>query len=361
MIQFLRGIYKQWAVQSALFVLSIVTVTSATAATSTSSKVATTAKTQVVKKLDDKSKKTVESKGKAGAKEDLKAKSKSAAKINDKANDKAKEKSKSDAKAKLNQAKEDKLKEDKLKQEKLKQEKLKQDKLKQEKLKQEKAKKIDKSTLTDKAKSKDAKTVSKDKSKDKVKSADKSKEVGKGKSTDKAKDVKTAAKTNASGKDKQTKTVLKPSTPKKATVQRDAEPYVVPSAAVMPKPKTVVDSADLSEQDIISEVKRAVNLHEELGMDGLQKGSERCYTLETNQNRCLYFDLAARKIDLMVAQTFNSPLNMYFDDTTFGGRLIDVYSKSGKSVEQANEFLRLASPQVNSYVVQKVKLSSFIK
>lgn len=119
--------------------------------------------------------------------------------------------------------------------------------------------------------------------------------------------------------------------------------------------------SQLSDLEVISVVKQAVNQHEQKGMDGLQQASEQCYTSEANQHKCLYYDLAARKIDLMVAQTFNSNLNTYFDDATFGWRLIDVYTKSGLDANQANEFLRSAAPQVNNYVVQKVKLTSFIK
>lgn len=117
----------------------------------------------------------------------------------------------------------------------------------------------------------------------------------------------------------------------------------------------------LPDTEVISLVKQAVYKHERWGSSGLQKVSETCYFNEVNKSRCLYFDLASRKIDSMVAQAFNQPLNQYFADEVFGSRLLNVFTVIGRDAEQANEFLRIASPQVNSFVVQKVKLSSFMK
>ena len=104
-----------------------------------------------------------------------------------------------------------------------------------------------------------------------------------------------------------------------------------------------------------------VKIHQAGGMSQVQLESERCYNKGGDQARCLYFDLAARKIDLMIANAFNSELNPYFDDGNFGSRLINVYQNNNIDASFANDFLKSETPRVNFFAVQQVNVNSFVK
>lgn len=162
----------------------------------------------------------------------------------------------------------------------------------------------------------------------------------------------------------------------KQTVEPQLKPATAPTAVAIPPPLTStitpIDakiegalphgfSSRLPEEEVFSLVNQAVSKHQQWGVDGLQQVSEYCYATETNPIRCAYFDLAARKIDVMVSQAFSQPLNYYFDDISFGPRLTSLFAQAGRNIYDTNEFLQVAVPQVNNYVVQKVKLSSFMK
>ena len=105
----------------------------------------------------------------------------------------------------------------------------------------------------------------------------------------------------------------------------------------------------------------AVKLHQLGGMTRLESESQTCYSHSGNRYRCVYFDLAARKIDTIGTGSFSSGSSAYFSDANFAGRLTPLFRMGGYDDAAVNSFLRSEAARVNVYVVQKVKLDSFVK
>lgn len=105
----------------------------------------------------------------------------------------------------------------------------------------------------------------------------------------------------------------------------------------------------------------AVKLHQLGGMERLVADSRSCYEQSGESlYRCVYFDLAARKIGSISAASFNSKIFSYFSDADFAYRLTSVFQQQGLPSAAVNAFLRTESPRMNVFVVQKVNMSGFV-
>ena len=104
----------------------------------------------------------------------------------------------------------------------------------------------------------------------------------------------------------------------------------------------------------------AVKLHQLGGMARLESESRSCYENSGNHYRCLYLDLAARRIDAVRAGSFNSESSPYFNDANFGYRLTSVFRMDGLDEASVNSFLRSEAARVNVLVVQKINMSGFV-
>ena len=104
----------------------------------------------------------------------------------------------------------------------------------------------------------------------------------------------------------------------------------------------------------------AVKLHQLGGMARLETESRACYENSGNRYRCLYFDLAARRIGAVRTGSANSGANPYFDDANFGYRLTTVFKLDGFDDAAVNSFLRAETARMNVFVVQKINMDGFV-
>ena len=104
----------------------------------------------------------------------------------------------------------------------------------------------------------------------------------------------------------------------------------------------------------------AVKLHQLGGMARLETESRACYENSGNRYRCLYFDLAARRIGAVRTGSANSGTNPYFDDANFGYRLTTVFKLDGFDDAAVNSFLRAETARMNVFVVQKINMNGFV-
>ena len=94
----------------------------------------------------------------------------------------------------------------------------------------------------------------------------------------------------------------------------------------------------------------AVKLHQLGGVERLESESRSCYENSGNRYRCLYFDLAARRIE----SARSASNSAYFSDSSFGTRLMTVFQRDGFDTTAANSFLRAETARMNVFVVQKL-------
>ena len=66
-------------------------------------------------------------------------------------------------------------------------------------------------------------------------------------------------------------------------------------------------------KDVIKAAKVSVSTYKQYGVSGLISLSEDCYKKRPPNPYCTYVDLAARQIDLTMAQAYGLPSNDFFD------------------------------------------------
>jgi hypothetical protein len=100
---------------------------------------------------------------------------------------------------------------------------------------------------------------------------------------------------------------------------------------------------------------RAVATYKESGMSGLEVNVLDCYKNNKNKYYCLYYDLASRRIDQLIAEEMHFPPNDFFADEKFGGRIGPILAKLNMgNIDTANQYLATTTPVVNKMVENRL-------
>lgn len=104
--------------------------------------------------------------------------------------------------------------------------------------------------------------------------------------------------------------------------------------------------------DVVQAAKTAVATYQESGMTGLIGKTKECYQkLNGKQFKCVYLDLASRRIDQIATIGTNFPPNIFFANEQFGVRMKSaLLGRANMNQEQANEYLRTITPVINQLV-----------
>ena len=71
--------------------------------------------------------------------------------------------------------------------------------------------------------------------------------------------------------------------------------------------------------------------------------------------KCIYFDLASRHIDQLMADGMNYPPTSFFSDEEFGPRIMPVFSNNNITDEkEMNDYLRSATPTIDTLVNKRI-------
>ena len=108
--------------------------------------------------------------------------------------------------------------------------------------------------------------------------------------------------------------------------------------------------------DLVQAAKTAVATYQESGMTGLVGKTKECYQkLSGKQFKCVYLDLASRRIDQIATVGTNFPPNIFFANEQFGSRIRPaLLGRANMSQEQANEYLRTSTPIINQLVEKQL-------
>jgi len=93
------------------------------------------------------------------------------------------------------------------------------------------------------------------------------------------------------------------------------------------------------------------------GINGLIYGTVECYQ-DSNNPRfyCVYFDLASRRIDQLLATAKSSEVTDFFADEQFGGRVGPILLDANMTMQQANEFMTEMTPIINEQIQKHLML-----
>lgn len=108
--------------------------------------------------------------------------------------------------------------------------------------------------------------------------------------------------------------------------------------------------------DVVEAAKTAIATYRESGMTGLIRKTKECYQkLNGQQFKCVYLDLASRRIDQLSTVGTNFPPNIFFSNEQFGTRMKSALLESAKmSQEQANEYLQTTTPVINHLIEKQL-------
>jgi len=108
--------------------------------------------------------------------------------------------------------------------------------------------------------------------------------------------------------------------------------------------------------DLAQAAKTAVATYRESGMAGLVEETKECYEKTSGkQFKCVYVDLASRRIDQLSIVGTKFPPNVFFANEQFGSRMQSaLLGRANMSQEQANEYLRGMTPVVNQLIEKEI-------
>ena len=107
--------------------------------------------------------------------------------------------------------------------------------------------------------------------------------------------------------------------------------------------------------DMLEAANVTVSTYKSSGMSGLISSSKTCYkNLAKMKFYCLYIDVAARHIDEVAGGGSKFPRNDYFTDKQFLPRAKIIFTNSGASMDDANEYLRNSDKVISKMVDQAI-------
>lgn len=110
-------------------------------------------------------------------------------------------------------------------------------------------------------------------------------------------------------------------------------------------------SGEDTAKEMIKASKEVVSSYKESGVSGMIEKTTECYTeISKKMFYCGYLDLASRYIDLMVSKPMGFPQSRFFSDEPFSYRISQIFARANMDMDQANEYLRLISPEISKLV-----------